>query len=449
MNFPYALRAFRAKNFRLYYLGQGISLIGSWMQEVALAWLILRLTNDRYLMGLLVFYVNVPVFIASPLAGVWADRFSKKNLLLILSYTAAFLALLMTWLAYLPHPSVPLIFLLATIMGAVAAMDMPVRLAFLREILEKPEDVGNAIALNSSLIHATRLIGPALAGFLIAEFDEGGCFLINALSYIAVIWALYLMKPKSRPNLQDATQEIIIDSTAALPAAKVAPHLPSTPSANPLPNKNSSLIRVLQELYQGLIYALKNKVAFAALGSVALICLFGMFHTVVLPIYARDGLHGQADTFGVLMSIMGFGSLIGALLLLWARIEHLAQTLLLFSAFVGPCYFMLAWANQMVAAAPLLFLAGMGFTYALGACNTFLQTFTHARVRGKVMAWYTLAFKGSVPFCALLAGQLTKYLSLSQIFITFGLLSCLATVWIFIQQKNLRRATRHTATAKA
>jgi MFS family permease len=409
------------------------------MQEVALAWLVLRLTNDRYLMGLLVFYVNIPVFIASPLAGALADRFSKKKFLLIISYAAAFLALLMAWLSALPHPSIPLIFLLATIMGAVAAMDMPVRLAFLREILEKPEDVGNAVAFNSALIHATRLIGPALAGIFIAFFSECGCFLINALSYIAVIWALYLMHPKARPEGEELAAELPLPgtSTSALPAAEIAPHF-----APPVKNKASSLLRVLQDLYQGLIYALRNKVALAALVMVALTCLFGMFHTVILPIYARDGLQGQADTFGLLMSIMGLGSLLGALLLIWAKIEYLPRTLLLFSAFVGPCYFMLRWADTVMAAAPLLFLAGMGFTYTLGACNTFLQTFTAPKMRGKVMAWYTLAFKGTVPFCALLAGELTKHLSIAHIFITFGLLSACPTLWALGQQKNLLRQTR-------
>ncbi len=274
--FKSIVRALRYRNFRLFFAGQSISLIGTWMQRIALGWLVYRMTNSAFLLGLVGFAGQLPTFLFSPFAGVLADRMNRHRLLILTQVMAMIQAVILAWLVLMDLILIWHIMLLSILLGLINAVDAPVRQSFMVEMIETKEDLGNAIALNSTMVNGARLIGPSVAGILITAVGEGICFLINGISYVAVIVALLAMH--------------IIRK-----------------------NVPSKTLHPWRDLKEGFAYAFGFAPIRAILLLLSLVSLMGMSYAVLMPIFARDILHGGPYTLGFLMAATGVGALIGAL----------------------------------------------------------------------------------------------------------------------------------------
>jgi len=367
------LRALRSRNYRLFVAGQGVSLVGTWMQHVAMSWLVYRITDSAMLLGVVGFTSQIPTFLISPVAGVFADRWDRRRLLLatqsLAMLQAAFLAVVvLAGIVQVWH-----IILLSLILGVVNAFDIPIRQAFVVEMVEQREDLGNAIALNSSLVNGARLIGPAIAGLLVVSVGEGICFILNALSYFAVIVALASMRL----------------------------HPAASPQA-PLPKRN-----LRQELYAGFIYAYNFGPIRSILLLLALVSLMGMPYAVLVPVFAKEILHGGAHTFGFLMTAAGSGALVGTLYLASRQSVRglglvIVRATVLFA--IGVATFALS--SNFILSLAALALAGFGAMTLVASCNTVLQTILDEDKRGRVMSFFTMAFIGVAPFGSLGAGAM-------------------------------------------
>jgi MFS family permease len=271
-------RAFRSRNYRLYFCGQCVSLIGTWMQHVAMSWLVYRLTGSAFLLGLVGFAGQIPVFVLTSFAGVFVDRVHRRNLLIVTQMLCAIQASLLAFLTLSGHIQVWHLVLLSLFLGTVNAFDMPARHSFVIEMVEHKKDLGNAIALNSAMFNSARLVGPSIAGVLVGVLGEGICFLLNAISFLAIIFTLLAMNiPKRKTEVE---------------------YLP-----------------VFQGLKEGYRYAFGFRPILYLLVLMALIGLMGMPYMVLMPVFARDVLHGGPQTFGFLMGASGIGALIGSLYL--------------------------------------------------------------------------------------------------------------------------------------
>lgn len=369
------LRSLRHRNFRLFLLGQIISLTGTWMQQVALSWLTYRLTHSAFLLGLVGFAGQLPSFFLAPLGGVVADRGSRHRTVILTQVLSMAQALALWALVATDHIGVPSLIALTALLGAVNGVDIPVRQAFLIEMVGSKEDLANAIALNSSVFNAARLVGPAIAGFLIGISGEAGAFLLNGLSYVAVIAALLAMRLPPRET-----------RTAAAPP-------------------------VGRHLREGLAYAFGFAPIRAILILIALLSLVGVPFMVLMPIFAADVLQGGPHTLGLLMGAVGLGALAGALLLAARRsIAGLGRVIAAAAALLGLGLIGFSFAAQTAVAVPLLFVAGFGMMVGMASSNTILQTLVDDDKRGRVMSLYLMAFMGTVPFGSLLAGALANHI---------------------------------------
>ena len=271
-------RAFRSRNYRLYFCGQCVSLIGTWMQHVAMSWLVYRLTGSGSLLGLVIAAGQISIFVLTPFTGVFIDRVNRRNLLITTQVLCAVQAALLAFLTLSGRIQVWHLVLLSLFLGTINAFDMPARHSFVIEMVDKKRDLGNAIALNSAMFNSARLVGPSIAGLLVGALGEGICFLLNAISFLAIIFTLLAMKiPKRKTEVE---------------------HLP-----------------VFQGLKEGYQYALGFRPILYILVLMALIGLMGMPYMVIMPVFARDILHGGPQTFGFLMGASGIGALIGSLYL--------------------------------------------------------------------------------------------------------------------------------------
>ncbi len=368
-------RALQTRNYRLYFFGQGVSLIGTWMQQVALSWLIYRLTNSEFLLGLTAFASQIPSLIVTPLAGALADRMNRHKLLIVAQVLAMIQAFLLAGLTLSGAIDVVDIILLGILLGVINALDMPTRQAFLLEMVEKPENLSNAIALHSSVMNAARLVGPALAGAAIALFGEGMCFLVNAVSYIAVIIALFMMRVSPRPR-----------------AAHKAP--------------------LLAHMQEGFRYAFGFSPIRALILYIGAVSLVGMPYVVLMPVFAKNILHGDAQTLGWLMGAAGFGALVAALLLARRkRVLGLGQWILTASGIFGLGLIAFSFSRSLPLSLVIIAFVGFGMMIQLGATNIILQTIVDEDKRGRVMpgrkdrrANDTLAFR-----CSLFAGRLVAF----------------------------------------
>lgn len=366
----FALRALQHRNFRLFFAGQTISLIGSWMQQVATGWLVYRLTNSAFLLGVVAFASQGPTFILSPIAGVLADRLNRRRMVIgaqvvMMAQATVLTVLVMTGTVEYWH-----VLLLSAVYGCASAFDIPARQSFLLEMIARREDLPNAIALNSSMFNGARLIGPAIAGFVIARFGEGLTFLANSVTYLPVILSLIVMK--------------------------VAPWQPAVGRVN-----------VLGKLREGFSYAYNFSPIRDVLGLVAIVALFGVPFAVLLPVFAVQTLRGDAETLGLLMSATGFGALSGALFLA-ARpsVRGLSRVITAAATLFGASLIAFGLSRSVPLSIVLLVLAGFGMMVQMAASNTFLQTIVDDDKRGRIMSIYTMAYIGVAPFGSLLAGAL-------------------------------------------
>jgi Bacterial protein of unknown function (DUF894). len=387
-------RSLEHRNYRLFFAGQSISLIGTWMQRIALPWLVYHMTGSAFLLGLVGFAGQIPTFLLSPVAGVVVDRFSRYKVLLITQILSLIQASILAALALTGVIQIWHIVILSVIFGCINAFDTPSRHSFVIEMVEKKESLGNAIALNSLMFNGARLIGPSIAGVMLATTGEGVCFLINAISYLFVIGSLLMM------------------------------HLPK----KEFPRKETRMFRELKEGFNYTFGFLPIKHIIILL---AIINLMGSSYQVLMPVLAKEVLHGGSDTFGFLMAAAGFGALIGAAYLASREsVLRLGRIIPSAATIFGAGLVALAFTNIIPVTMGLMFIIGFGLMLNTASCNTILQTITSDQMRGRVMSFYTMAIMGTAPFGSLLAGSLARLIG-TQYTILIGGVSCIAGALVF------------------
>jgi len=363
-------RALRYRNYRLFFIGQGISLIGTWMQQVAISWLVYNLTNSAFLLGVVAFSGLICTFLLTPFAGVLVDRLDRHRILVITQTLAMLQAFALAAVALTGTAAVWNLVLLSMALGLINAFDMPTRQSFVLDMVTNRADLGNAIALNSSLFNSARLIGPSVAGVLVALVGEGLCFLINGISFIAVI--------------------------ACLMAMKIAPTPPR--------GKQEDFFRGMKD---GANYAFGFPPIKYIIILLAFSALVAMPYPVLMPVFAKEVLQGGANTLGFLMAAAGVGALAGAIYLALRKNVFGLDKVIVVSTFsfgIGLVCFSLS----RITALSMLFMAvtGFGMVVQLAACNTILQTIADDDKRGRVMSLYIMSFMGLAPFGSLLFGGL-------------------------------------------
>ena len=386
-----ALRALRHRNFQLFFSGQLVSLIGTWMQTVAQAWLVYRMTKSALLLGSVGFASQIPVFLIAPLGGITADRVNRQRLVIATQTASMILAGILAWLTLSGQVQVWHVFVLAALLGAVNAFDIPGRQSFLVDMVGK-EDLMNAIALNSSMFNGARVIGPAVAGILVAKIGEGWCFAANALSYIAVIVGLSLMRVHCAPR-----------------ASKHSP---------------------IEDIIEGFRWVNQTKVIRALLLLLGLVSLVGMPYTVLMPIFADQILHGGARGLGILMGATGVGALFGALTLAAKTGVHgLGRWVTFACASFGVSLFLFSFSTHFWLSAALLLPAGYSMMLQMACSNTLVQTMVPDHLRGRVMSVYSMMFMGMAPFGAFFGGALAHRIG-APITVAIGSVACvLGAIW--------------------
>ncbi|HEU5070133.1 MAG TPA: MFS transporter [Verrucomicrobiae bacterium] len=368
MRLPALLSALESRNYRLFFGGQIVSLIGTWMTQTASLWLVYHLSSSPFLLGVVGFASQIPIFFLAPFAGVWIDRVNRHRLLVGTQAAAMLQSFALAAFALTGTITVTHLVVLSLVQGIINALDMPTRQALVVEFVERKEHLGNAIALNSSLFNLARLVGPALAGFVVAARGPGFCYLVDGLSYVAVIAALLAMRLRERPP------------------RKVAQH-------------------PLIELRQGFHYAFGFTPIAALIGLVAAISAVGFSYTVLTPIFARDVFQGDARTLGALMSASGVGALSGALYLSTRRtVRGLGNVITFGGAAMGLGLIGFALSRWLPLSLACLTLTGMGGVLLMASCNTLVQTLVDDDKRGRVMSIYSMAFTGTMPVGNLLVG---------------------------------------------
>jgi MFS family permease len=374
LQLPEMIRALRHRNFQLFFSGQLISLIGTWMDNIAEGWLVYRLTHSALLLGVATFAGQIPVFLLAPLGGMIADRFDRRKVVIATQSASMAIASTLAGLTLAHRITVWEVIALAACMGSVNAVDIPTRQAFLVQMVGRG-DLMNAIALNSSMFNAARVIGPSIAGLLVAWKGEGWCFLINAVSYIAVI--------------------------AGLIAMKVEPLVREVHLASPL-----------EHIAEGFRFARNTAPIRAILMLIALVSLVATPYTVLMPIFAARILHGNARTLGVLMGATGVGAVTGALVLA-ARsgIRGLGRWVAVACGGFGVSLILFAFSHWYVLSVILLVPVGFCVMVQMASSNTLIQSMVPDRLRGRIMSIYSMMFMGMMPVGALLAGWFAGLIS--------------------------------------
>jgi MFS family permease len=366
----FTVRALAHRNYRLFFAGQGISLVGTWITRVATSWLVYRLTGSAAVLGLVGFAGQIPTFLLAPFAGVWVDRWGRYRVLVVTQVLSMLQSFALAWLALAGTITVTRILLLSAFQGVVNAFDTPARQAFVVDMVEDRADLPNAIALNSSMVNGARLVGPSVAGVLIAVAGEGWCFLLDGVSYVAVIVSLMMMR-----------------------LARAAPR--------------GREKRVLLELRDGFRYAFGFAPIRSLLLLITLISVMGMPYTVLMPLIADQVLHGGPHTLGFLMGATGVGALAGAVYLASRRsVLGLGRVIAAAAILFGCGLIAFSLSRTLALSLVLMVVTGTGFMVQLAASNTVIQTIVREEMRGRVMAFYTMAFMGTAPFGSLLAGGL-------------------------------------------
>lgn len=398
------LRALSHKNYRLFFSGQSISLIGTWMTRIATSWLVYRLTGSALLLGLVGFAGQIPSFLLAPFAGVLVDRWNRHHLLVITQVCALLQSLAMALLTMLGLIKMWHVIVLSIVQGVINAFDMPARQAFVVELVEKRDDLANAIALNSSMVNAARLLGPSIGGVVIAAVGEGWCFMIDAISYLAVIASLLAMKITAR--MWQPTND-----------------------AN-----------ILQQIREGWNYAARFAPIRNILILLALVSLVGMPYTVLMPIFANEVLRGGPNTLGLLMAASGVGALIGAMFLAARKsVLGLGKFIPLMAAVFGAGLIAFSFTRVLWLSLILMIVTGLGFMVQMAVSNTVLQTIVDEDKRGRVMSFYTMAFMGTAPFGSLLAGSVADHIGAPHT-LMFGGLGCIVgAIWFAQTLPALRR----------
>jgi MFS family permease len=367
------VRSLKHRNFKLFFSGQMISLVGTWMDNIAEAWLVYRLTGSSLLLGTVAFAGQIPIFLLSPIGGLVADRWDRRSIIVGTQVCSMILAGILSFLTLTKRVTVTEVIVLAALMGVVNAFDVPARQSFLVEMVGR-EDLMNAIALNSSMFNSARVIGPSVAGILVASIGEGWCFFANSVSYIAVIAGLLMMRVQRSARVKH--------------------------DASPL-----------EHIAEGFRYVKHTGPIRALLLLTGLNSLMALPYSVLMPIFASSILRGNARTLGWLMGATGFGALLGALgLASRTKLQGLAKLTGISCASFGACLILFSFSRIVWLSILLLIPAGLFVMVQMGATNTLIQSMVPDRLRGRTMAVYSMMFLGMAPIGALLAGTLADHI---------------------------------------
>lgn len=396
--FEIMFRALKYKNFRLFVGGQSLSLIGTWIQMIAMTWLVYRLTDSPMMLGVVGFSGQIPAFILGPIAGVLADRWDRHKILLITQSLALVQALLLSLIVFLNIVEVWHLIILSIFLGVINALDMPIRQSFVVEMIDgQKQDLGNAIALNSTMVNAARLAGPSIAGILVASIGEGWCFLINAISYVAVV--ISLIKMKLKPHQVKQT------------------------------NKN-----IVGELKEGFSYAYKFLPIRYLIALLALVSIASTPVTMLAPVIATKYLMGNASTYGFLIAAYGSGALVGAIILLNKKSvlglgRIIAAAVMLFG--VGAAAF--SFSRFFPLSILFMMITGLGMMLEVASTNTMIQTIVEEDKRGRVMSFYGMAFRGMSPFGSIIGGSLASVIG-APITLLSGGIVCMLGAGLYIRK---------------
>jgi MFS family permease len=405
-DFSHAWRALRHRNFRLFFGGQSISLIGTWMTRVATSWLVYRLTKSAVLLGTVGFAGQIPTFLLAPLAGVIVDRIDRRRVLVVTQTLAMLQSLALAALTLSHRINIHEILALSVLQGIINSFDMPGRQSFMIRMVEERADLSNAIAINSSMVNVARLIGPSLAGLVIAATNEGWCFFIDGVSYIAVIASLLMMR--IRPDEK--------------------------------PQHGATMI---EQLRQGWIYVSGSLPIRDILMLFCVISLMGWPFMVLMPIFAAQVLHGGPHTLGFLMGAVGVGSLTSAMALVLRRsVRGMLKIIPIGAAIFGAGLIAFGFSHNIWLSIPLMFVAGYGMMQGVTTSNTILQTLVDERMRGRVMSYYTMAFVGMAPFGSLLAGTLAHLIGAPRTVIVSGIACIAGSLWFWSRLRAIRLEMR-------
>ena len=407
---PAALRALRHRNYQLFFFGQLVSLTGTWMQSVAQSWLIYRLTGSAVLLGLVGFASQIPVFLLAPVGGAVADRYRRHRILVTTQTIAMILAFSLAGLTLSGRIEEWHIFALASLLGVNNAFDIPARQAFVADMVGR-EDLLNAIALNSSMVNSARVVGPAVAGILVAAVGEGWCFFANAVSYVAVITGLLMMKLE-------------------------------------IPKRVHARVSALASIVEGFRFVTHTSPVRALLLLLGLISLMGMPYAVLMPIFADQILHGGASGLGLLMGASGVGALAGALSLAARNgLRGLGRWVAFSSAGFGASVILFSMSRSFWLSAALLLPVGFSMMVEMASSNTLIQAMVPDALRGRVMAVYSMMFMGMAPIGALLAGALAQRLGAPNTVALGGAVCILGALVFGLRLPSLRAEAREIIVA--
>ena len=385
-------RAFKSHNYRLYFAGQSVSLIGTWMQKTAVSWVVYSLTHSKLMLGVTLFATMFPSFLLSFLGGIAADRYNRYKLLLLTQVVSMVQAILLTTLIFFKHYNVWEVLSLSVLLGIVNAFDVPARQSLVVQMVDDKKDLPNALALNSSMVNLSRLIGPAIAGLAIEKLGEDVCFGLNALSFVAVIISLLLMKlPKFEPK-------------------------PKTKNA-------------LAEIREGLVYLKKTPSISFVLLMLASISLFVLPFSTLIPVYAKDIFHGTASTFGVIDSAIGLGAFSGAIFLASLKSGVNLRKILAINTFIfGAGLVLFSHTTYYPLALVFAAIGAFGMMSQITITNTLIQTTVDPAMRGRVISLYAMAFFGMQPLGGLIVGTVSQHVGVPNTVLAEGIIALLIGV---------------------
>ncbi|MFN8389456.1 MAG: MFS transporter [Bdellovibrionota bacterium] len=405
-------RAFRSRNYRLFYGGQLLSLVGTWMSQIATSWLIYRLTSSAFLLGAVGFAAQFPSAVLAPWAGVQVDRMNRHRVLIVTQTAAMIQSFTLAALTLSGWITTGELLLLCAVQGAINAFDIPARQAFLSEMIVDRADLPNAIALNAAMFNGARLVGPAIGGLLISLTSEGTCFLIDGFSYVAVIYALYLMD---------------------VPARSIPPRTTNA----------------WQDLVGGVRYVLASTAVRSLLMLVAATSLLGTAYIVLLPVYAKEIFAGGPEALGALMAASGCGALLGAITLaMRGSIIGLGRIIGSCGMALGVSIALFAYSTSFHLSLFLLFVAGFSMITLMAASNTIIQTLVDDNYRGRVMSFYAMAFTGMAPIGSLVGGSLAHRLGAQPAVCAGGICCVLAAAYFFRRLPDIRSDARPILVAR-
>jgi len=403
-------RAFSSRNYRLYFMGQGVSLIGTWMQKTAVSWVIYSATHSKFMLGVAAFCSLFPSFALSSVGGVVSDRYNKFKVLLTTQIASLVQAVLLATLILLKNYSIWEILVLSAVLGTINAFDVPARQSLVYDMVDDKDSLPNALALNSSMVNLARIVGPGLAGLVLYSIGDGPCFLLNALSFVAVIISLLLMK--------------------------LQPYI-----------KKEHKKDVWGELVEGWEYIKRTPSIRSLIIILGLMSLFVLpFNSTLIPYYARDFFKGDSRTFGVIDSFIGLGAFSGAIFLASLK----AGTDLRRVLFINTIVFgvgLILFSHEHIYALALFFavVAGFGMMSQITVTNTLLQTTAHPSMRGRVISWYAMAFFGMQPLGGLLIGWVSEHVGATNTVLGQGVvaIALAGTHWRYLHKEKLKKQNEH------